>query len=212
MVMLGGQTIGVTFMSAHPDQVGYGFSLTPGSLGLLAALATVLSTAGAIGFPFAARRIGMRGVLSVGAFLGAASNLMLLPFHSQLWHVAASLSLSGLAAGLMLGALPAVVAENSPADQTGIATGLYNSLKTIGGSAAGALFGMVLGSSAIAGSNSSSLSGYLTVWGIGGFAFIACLLALSQLRSQPLTQVAESAGASLNGSSMPTTAKEEIHP
>lgn len=132
MVMLGGQTIGITFMSARPDQVGYGFALTPGLLGLLAALATTLSTAGAICFPYVARRTGMRGVLVLGSSLGVASNLMLIPFHSQLWHIGISLSISGLAAGLLLGAMPAVVAENSPADQTGIATGLYNSLKTIG--------------------------------------------------------------------------------
>ena len=182
MVVLGTQTIGTTFMSAQPDKVGYGFGLVPGVLGLLAAFGTALSTTGAIGFPFVARRIGMRGVLLLGAALGAASNLLLLPFHTQLWHFVVSITLSGLAAGLLLGALPALVAENSPADQTGIATGLYNSLKTIGGSAAGALFGVVLAAFAISGTKSSSLEGYLTVWGICAVAFVGCLLALTQMR------------------------------
>lgn len=212
MVMLGGQTIGTTFMSARPDQVGYGFALTPGLLGILAALATALSTASAIGFPYVARRIGMRGVLLVGASLGAASNLILIPFHSQLWHVAISLALSGLAAGLLLGALPAIVAENSPDDQTGIATGLYNSLKTIGGSAAGALFGVVLGAFAISGTKSSSLGGYLTVWGICAAAFVGCLLALSQMRTAKLSSDEDVAGESSEPFSEQPSALEKIRP
>jgi MFS family permease len=212
MVMLGGQTIGITFMSARPDQVGYGFALTPGSLGLLAALATALSTASAIGFPYVARRVGMRGVLLLGSSLGVASNLMLVPFHSQLWHVAISLSLSGLAAGLLLGALPAIVAENSPADQTGIATGLYNSVKTVGGSAAGALFGVVLGMYAINGTKSSSVDGYLMVWGLSAAAFMGCLLALSRMRTEKHLPEKESVTNSTDGLSEAPRTSERMHP
>jgi len=86
--------------------------------------------------------------------------------------------IAGLGSGALVAALPAAAAAAAPRGQTGIAAGLTNTTKTIGGSFASAIFGIVLlqGLTEAAGT-AASLSGYLTVWAIcGGGALVAAVL------------------------------------
>ena len=52
--------------------------------------------------------------------------------------------IAGLGSGALVAALPAAAAAAAPRGQTGIAAGLTNTTKTIGGSFASAIFGIVL--------------------------------------------------------------------
>jgi ABC-type amino acid transport system permease subunit len=75
--------------------------------------------------------------------------------------------------------MPAAAAAAAPRGQTGIAAALTNTTKTIGGSFASAIFGIVLamGVATVAVSTASSLSGYLTVWIVcGAGALVAAVL------------------------------------
>nr|WP_276610920.1 MFS transporter [Kineococcus siccus] len=184
MVLFGTQTVLTTFLTAEPGRAGYGFALTPGRTALVTALSALTAAVGASAFPALARRVGMPGVLAAGCLAGAAGNLLLLGGNASLPLVVVAVVVSGLGSGLLLGCLPAYAAEASPPDQTGIATGVYNSLKTLGGAAAGAVFGVVLAAFAVEGSRNSSLGGYETVWAICAGAFLLCLPLLAVLRGR----------------------------
>ncbi|WP_427017522.1 MFS transporter [Pseudarthrobacter sp. P1] len=144
---------------------------------------SLLGAIGAASFASVAKVVGMRSVLVLATILGTAGNLVQIFMHAQLWQVVLSTIISGLAAGLLLGTLPALIAEIAPRDQTGIASGLYSSLKTLGRSAAGAVFGVVLASFTIAGTKSASEGGYIAVWIVCAVTFLLCPIALSFLRA-----------------------------
>ncbi|WP_233277293.1 hypothetical protein [Microbacterium sp. CGR1] len=69
----------------------------------------------------------------------------------------------------------------------GIAAGVYNSLRTLGGSAAGAVFAVLLAGFTASGSLSSSIGGYITIWSVCAGAFIISALALAFMRMPRLT-------------------------
>jgi MFS family permease len=182
MVMFGTQAPLTTFLSADPDVNGYGFAATAGTASAVIAVVTILATVGAATFAPISRRVGIRTVLISGATLGAAGSLVQIAFHTELWQIFVSSAISGIGMGFLLGALPALLAEMAPSDQTGIATGVYNSLRTLGGSAAGAVFAVVLAGFTASGSLTSSIGGYLTIWGVSAAAFIIAAVALTVLR------------------------------
>lgn len=183
IVLLGTQTIGTTFLAANPATVGFGFGLTPGSISLIGAGVTLLACIGSAVFVYVARRIGMRGVLLLGASSLASANIILVIFHEHFVLVMVTQVLSGVGSGMMLGAMPSVVAELSPPDQTGIATGIYNSLKTLGGAVGGAVFGVILASSISSGLG-ASIGSYQMVWGICAVALGLCVVSLLFMRSE----------------------------
>ncbi|MFC4138788.1 MULTISPECIES: MFS transporter [unclassified Microbacterium] len=189
MSLFGTQTVMTTFYAADPDEVGYGFALSSGVIGLLTAASALVAAIGAALFATIAARTTMRGVLMLGVGLAALANVLLAIGHASLPTVIATVALSGFGGGLLLGALPALVAELSPATETGIATGLYNTLKTLGGSVAGAVFAVVLSAFALPGALASSIGGYVTVWLIcaAAFALAFVLLLLVRVRGTQTT-------------------------
>src|SRR5690606_41808639 len=77
--------------------------------------------------------------------------------------------------------VPAAAASAAPRGQTGIASGLTNKTKTVGGSFASSAFAILLaiGAVQIAGQTAGSLFGYIMVWAICGAAgVIAAVLLL----------------------------------
>ncbi|MGB4135187.1 MAG: MFS transporter [Microbacterium sp.] len=189
--LFGTQTVMTTFYGADPAAVGYGFALTPSVIGLLTAASALLAALGAAVFASIAAKVTMRGVLMLGVGLAAVANLLLAVGHAAFPVVITSVVLSGLGGGLLLGALPALVAELSPASETGISTGLYNTLKTLGGSVAGAVFAVVLSAFALPDVKASSIGGYVTVWIIcaAAFALAFLLLLLVRVRGAQTTAV-----------------------
>lgn len=168
MVLFGGQSPLTTYMASSPAVEGYGFDATPGLLAAVNGSVTILTTVGAAVFSFLAAKIGIRTVLVGGAALAAIGNFMLIPLHASLPGFFAGQIVQGIGFGLMLGALPARLAELAPSDSTGIATGVYNSLRTLGGALAGAIFAAMLGAATASGQTYSSLGGYLTIWTFAG--------------------------------------------
>ncbi len=179
MIMFGIQAPLTTFLSADPAEVGYGFAASPTITSTVLAATTVFATLGAATFSRIARLVGMRGVLLGGAVIASLGSLFLLFFHSDLWQVYAYAAISGLGMGLLLGGLPALVAEVAPKNNTGIATGVYNSLRTLGGATAGAIFALVLSWFTPLGSDFATVRGYLTLFAFGAVAFGVAALALS---------------------------------
>src|SRR5690606_3277571 len=134
---------------------------------------------GALLFPIASRLLSPRSALIIAAFLVAVGYLMFLPLHLQVWEVFLNMCIAGVGSGALVGAMPAAAAAAAPRGQTGIASALTNTTKTVGGSFASSVFAIVLtiGAVQVAGSTAGSLFGYYLVWAIcGGGALVAAVL------------------------------------
>ena len=176
IAVLGAQAPLSTYAGTDPA-LGYGLGLEAGMRSILIGVYLIAMIVGALLFPLLARRTTPRISLITAAFVVALGYLLFLPFHLETWQVMTNMVIAGLGSGALVAALPAAAAAAAPRGQTGIAAGLTNTTKTIGGSFASAVFGVVLltGVTSAVGT-AASLSGYMTVWAIcGGGALIAGL-------------------------------------
>lgn len=96
--------------------------------------------------------------------------------HTTLPLFALASAVSGFGMGLALGGLPTLIAERSTPDRTASATAVYNNLKTLGGSLAGAGSAVVLGTLVVRGTDVPALSAYLTIWGLGALLCVGALI------------------------------------
>ncbi len=176
--LLGAQAPLSAYAGTDPAN-GYGLGLSSGLRSVVIGIYLISMIVGAVLYPLLSRLWSPRIALIVAAFLVAAGYLLFIPFHLTTPEVLVNMSIAGIGSGALVGALPAAAAAAAPRGQTGIAAALTNTTKTIGGSFASAVFGIVLaaGVVATAASTASSLSGYMTVWIICGVgALIAAVL------------------------------------
>ncbi|MYT74750.1 MULTISPECIES: MFS transporter [unclassified Streptomyces] len=174
-VMLGGQSVAVSFMAENPAETGYGFDLAPWQISLYGVIPNIMAFVGSALCAALAARIGYRKLLLVSFGLLTVGYFGLLGVHAGLAPFAVANALVGVGCGLALGGLPTVIVEGSATDRTASATAVYNNLKTLGGSVGGAVFAVALGSFVLGGTDTPSLTAYLAIW-IGGGA--ACALAV----------------------------------
>jgi MFS family permease len=176
--ILGAQTPLATFSGANPKS-GAGLGLDATDISNVIGVYLVALIIGAVLFPILANRTTPRIALIIAAFFVAAGYLDFLIFHATLTETLINMIVAGLGSGALVGALPSTAAAAAPRGQTGIATGLTNTTKTIGGSFASSTFAIVLASSAVQflGHSTPTLGGYLTVFSICGCgALVAALL------------------------------------
>lgn len=183
LVLFGAQSPLTTFLGTDPATAGYGFAASPGAISLVIATITVLMTVGAAVFASVARLIGMRRMLLAGTLLPFAATVLLIALHTAMWHVWVYAVMLGLGMGLLLGGLPALLAELAPRGQTGAAVGVYNALRTLGGATGGALFGVMLSVTTTGGDRHARLGGYQLVWVLCAIAFLIASVAVTMLRT-----------------------------
>ncbi|MBX3090311.1 MAG: MFS transporter [Cryobacterium sp.] len=177
--LLGAQAPLSTYAGTDKDALGYGLGLSAGTISILIGLYLISMITGAILFPLVSKLMTPRSALIIAAFLVAIGYLMFVPFHLETWQVFMNMVIAGLGSGALVGALPAAAAAAAPRGQTGIASALTNTTKTIGGSFASSVFAIVLAIGAVhlAGSTAGSLFGYYLVWIICGCgALVAAVL------------------------------------
>jgi MFS family permease len=176
--ILGAQAPLSTFAGTDPVN-GYGLGLDSSTISILIGVYLISMIIGAVLFPLFSRWTSPRIALIGAAFLVAIGYLMFLPLHATTAQVLINMSIAGLGSGALVGALPAAAAAAAPRGQTGIATGLTNTTKTIGGSIASAVFGVVLlsGGAAVT-ATAASLAGYFLVWTICGLGALAAAILL----------------------------------
>jgi MFS family permease len=97
--------------------------------------------------------------------------------HADYGQVVTNMVIAGLGSGALVASLPATAAAAAPPSQTGVATGLTNSVKTVGGAIASCVFGIAL-STGITTGTAGSLAGYMTVWAVCGVTALAAAAAL----------------------------------
>ncbi|MFP3988854.1 MFS transporter [Streptomyces sp. E11-3] len=175
-VMLGGQAVAISFIAASTDDEGYGFGLTAWEISAWGAVPHVLAFAGASLVARVAARTGYPRLLLLAFALMAAGNVGLIAGHTTLPLFALASSVSGFGMGLALGGMPTLIAERSTPDRTASATAVYNNLKTLGGSLAGAGSAVVLGTLVVRDTDVPALSAYLTIWGLGALLCVGALI------------------------------------
>ena len=179
--VLGAQAPLSTFARTDPTLVGYGLGTTGFQTSLIIGIYLIAMIAGALLVPVVSRLASPRWAL-LAACLGVGIGFgLFLPLHHTFLQLITNMVIVGLGSGALVASLPAAAAAAAPASQTGVATGLTNSVKTIGGAAASCIFGLALASfgGAVAGSTAGSFGGYLTVWIIcSATGFAAAVLML----------------------------------
>jgi predicted MFS family arabinose efflux permease len=166
-VLLAGQSVAVTYLAADPAEGGYGFGLTTLQIGLWSVIPSVLGMAASVLVPFIGARTGYRRMLVLASILAAVGYAGLILTRTDLPLFIAAYSVAGFGMGLSQGGLPTVIAEGSAHDRAASGTAVYNNLKTLGGSIAGACSSVVLGSLVVGASDIPSGTAYLVLWGLG---------------------------------------------
>lgn len=169
------------FLSRDPDVYGFGFNANTATVAGMIALMLLFATAGGFASSFVAARVGMRRTLVVSALVSAFGQALLIGFSGVMVIFWVSGVLTGLGLGVLVGSLPALVAEAAPADKTGIATGLYNALVAMGGAVGGALFKQIVVAFRDA-DKQATLAGYLTIWAVSIAIFLIAALLMSRVK------------------------------
>ncbi len=179
--MLGAQAPLSTFARTDPTVYGYGLGTSGFATSLIIGVYLIAMIIGALLFPVIARRLSPRLTLMGASLLVAVGFLLFLPFHDSYAQVITNMVVVGLGSGALVAALPAAAASAAPATQTGVATGLTNSVKTVGGAIASCVFGIALLQGAV------SASGYFTVWIVCGGTALVAAVALAFVPKQAFT-------------------------
>src|SRR5690606_12586033 len=165
-----------TYAGTDPS-LGYGLGLESGARSIIIGAYLVSMIVGALLFAAVSKRLTPRFALILAAALVAAGYLLFLPFHLEVWQVVANMAIAGIGSGALVAALPAAAAAAAPHGQTGIAAGMTNTTKTIGGAFASAIFGVVLVAGVDEGT-AAPLAGYMTVWAICGIGALVAMVLL----------------------------------
>ncbi|MEU6380796.1 MFS transporter [Streptomyces sp. NPDC046909] len=164
IALFGSQSPNSTFLATDSDVAGYGFGLDTMAIALTGLASQVASVVASSLHSRVAARIGLHRTIAVGAFLLAAGYGLLCVLYGSRTSFAVTVTLVGLGVGLMSGGFPSLVAERAPKGQTGIAAGIYNTVRTLAGGIAGGLFVVVLSNVLLAGSELPSVNAYRLVW------------------------------------------------
>lgn len=161
------------------DGFGFGSSVTGAGL-LMVPMTTAMLVAGA-----AAGRIelrfGSRLALLAGTIATAAAFLLLTLAHATHGEFVVAGLLMGAGIGLAFAALPNLIVEAVPADQTGVATGINTIARTIGGAFGTQIAGTVIAASVAVAGGDPHESGFTQA-----FAIITGLLVLGALASMAI--------------------------
>lgn len=180
--VLGAQAPLSTFARTDPTVYGYGLGTTGFATSLIIGVYLIAMIVGALLLPRIARLTTPRYTLMGASLLVGVGFLLFLPFHDTYVQVIVNMVVVGLGSGALVAALPAAAASAAPPTQTGVATGLTNSVKTVGGAVASAVFGIALLQGVATGvgdGTAGSFSGYVTVWVVCGMTALAAAAALA---------------------------------
>ncbi|WP_125100361.1 MFS transporter [Leucobacter chromiireducens] len=170
------------YLTAQPDTVGYGVGMGTGNAGLIVSLVFLCSSLGAFVAPVAVRLLGTARAVAVAATVSAAALLLLITAPTSPVIVTLLLAINSFASWVALGILPGVIVARAPLSVATTLSGLYNCLRSLGGSVAGALVAAIMATLVLAESNSDAvavpaLSSFQVIWGV----FAGCLLASALL-------------------------------
>ncbi|MFG3140326.1 MFS transporter [Streptomyces sp. NPDC048211] len=162
--LFGAQTALVLFVSSPGDKLGYGFGYDALGIAWLMLPSGVMAFVASLFASRLFKLIGGRGTLGFSGSLMAAGYLVLIAAHDEPWQFVVVNIVVGTGVGLALSAMPVLIVDSSPHERTAIATGIYNTAKTVGGSVAGAVFAAILTAVTFKGTGIPTIDAYTTVW------------------------------------------------
>lgn len=182
LTVFGMSTPTTLYLTAHPSEMGYGAGMSTGNAGLIVSLVFLSSSLGAFLAPLAVRLLGTAWAISVAATLSAGSLIVLMTAPTSPVFVTILLSINSLTAWTALGILPGVIVARAPLSVATTLSGLYNCLRSLGGSVAGALVAAVMATLVLTQQDPGAvavpaLSSFQVIWG----AFALCLVASAAL-------------------------------
>ena len=174
VALFGTQSALATFTSANPA-LGYGFGYGTLGVALVVLPLGLASFAGSYLFGALVSRTSGRPVIAGAFVLAAVGYLVLVWAHSQVWQVILANVIAGIGVGAVIAGLPIALVAVTPKENTGIATGVYQVSRSVGGSVAGAVFATVLAAMPVTGGLAPSEGAYETVWLIcAGLLVLGC--------------------------------------
>lgn len=199
--VFGGELFGnatpLAIFASTPKQVGFGLGLSAGNTGWLIFASGLAAFLGTVVGPQLVDRLGEVPAVSTGGVIAAVSYFLMAASHDSTGAVLTWLIIMGFGNGFIIAALPNIVVRRAPADSVGIASGLYNTSRTVAGAVASAAFTAVMSNHVLdlgKGIQLTNERGYQIVWTVCGvLAALVAVLALlvRQPRAAHTTSVAE---------------------
>lgn len=191
--LLGAQAPLSTYAGTDPA-LGYGLGLTSGQRSILIGVYLISMIVGALIFPLLSRKLSPKIALISGAVLVAIGYGLFLPFHLETAQVFTNMVVAGIGSGILMGAMPSAAAAAAPRGQTGVASALTNTTKTIGGSFASSIFAIVLtigvidaAGNAVTEGTAGSLTGYMIIWTICSLGAVLAVFSLLMVPKDAFT-------------------------
>jgi len=176
VAFFGAQTATSTFLASPRKLLGYGFTLDLTHVALVLLPGSLVAVIGALAVAPLARLGGHKATLYTGCAAMAAGYGAMALWHANLAAFIVTMCITNLGTGIVNAGVPVVLAERAARTSTGIATGLFNTAKGVGGSISGAAFAAVLTSIAIAHTSVPRQSAYVVVWLVCGACALVSLL------------------------------------
>lgn len=202
-LFLGAELFGSTAVSAlflgSPRSTGYGLGRTAGQLGLILLAFGAAAFVGTWLAPRLAEHIGSRPVVLVGSLLIAGGYLLTALAHGSVTGFVVWQVLVGCGNGLVLATLSTYVVTRCAADAVAISSGVFTTVRAVGGALSGAAFAAVMaslltGAPGTAGVTTSE-SGYVTVWLICSALALAVFLTATRMDRRPGGRLEQARGA-----------------
>jgi MFS family permease len=168
----------ITFLAAPSGQIGYGMGLGPQSIALVATVLLGFAAVSAGMAPLALRHLGERPALAAGAFLTAASFILMVLWHDTLVEYMIGIIVLGLASGLFQVVARTLAVEAVPEHHTALAAGLTELAVGFGATVGAAVISAFLAAHPLGGTRFVTLSAYLWCWwacaavSVVGFALV----------------------------------------
>lgn len=124
-------------------EIGFGATVTVSGLIMLPGALVLLPMGTAVGR--LADRFGPRWPAVLGFVVAVAGSVLLAVAHASMWQHLVFYTVVGAGSGLVMAALPKLIGDLVPLNRTGVANGLNNIARTVGGAVGAGLATTVLG-------------------------------------------------------------------
>lgn len=158
-----------------PSSAGYGVDAGLDAVGLLMMPIALTAFLASLCTGALYRVLSSRVVLVLGAGISAASFLGFALWHDNRASIVGWCALQGVGNGLILATLASIVVISVPASQTGVANGMNNNIRTLGGSLGAAV------TAAILTAHTHIADGRGSVIGEGGFVMAFVMMAVTMV-------------------------------
>jgi MFS family permease len=168
-----------------PESRGFGLGVSASNAGLVVLPWSIGAIVTGMASGRLAARFGSKWPLVAGAALTVIPGVQLAIANHEIWMICAAMAVFGVGTGLAAAAMPTIIVMFAPEHQIGIAAGMNQNIRTIGG-AVGTQVVAVIIASGIGADGQASESGYiasfLVLAAVCGLATVAAIAVPSRRR------------------------------